>query len=107
MKMNALDELSNESYTNSLIYKDNTKRCHDARLKGNKEFKVGQKVLLFNSRMKLFPGKLKTCWYGSFVVNQVFSHGAIKLIKEYGTTFKANGHRLKLYEEGMPSEEKD
>ncbi|XP_023747855.1 uncharacterized protein LOC111896063 [Lactuca sativa] len=46
LQMNALEELRNESYTNSLIYKDRTKRWHDARLKGNREFEEGQKVLL-------------------------------------------------------------
>ena len=58
MQMNALEELRNEAYTNSLIYKDKTKKWNDARLRGHKDFQEGQKVLLLNSRMKLFPGKL-------------------------------------------------
>ncbi|XP_052619683.1 uncharacterized protein LOC128126028 [Lactuca sativa] len=68
LQMNALEELRNESYTNSLIYKDKTKRWHDARLKGNKEFEANQKVLLYSSRLKLFPGKLCTRWSGPFTI---------------------------------------
>ena len=58
MQMNALEELRNEDYTSSLIFKYKTKKLHDARLRGRKDFQEGQKVLLFNSRMKLFPGIL-------------------------------------------------
>ncbi|KAL7600269.1 hypothetical protein Lser_V15G26043 [Lactuca serriola] len=92
IQMNALEELRNEAHTSSLIYKDKTKKWHDMRLKGNKEFHEGQRVLLFNSRLKLFPGKLQTRWDGSFVFKQVFPHGAIELISRDGTPFKDNGH---------------
>ncbi|XP_023756206.1 uncharacterized protein LOC111904710 [Lactuca sativa] len=105
MQMNALEELRNEAYT--LIYKDKTKKWHDMRLKSNKDFHEGQKVLLFNSRLKLFPGKLQTRWDGPFVVKQFFPHGAIELISRDETPFKVNGHRVKHYEEGMPSEERE
>ncbi|KAL7608329.1 hypothetical protein Lser_V15G12807 [Lactuca serriola] len=60
MQMNVLAEFRNEAYTSSLIYKDKTKKWHDSRLRGRKEFQEGKKVLLFNSRMKFFPGKLQT-----------------------------------------------
>lgn len=56
MQRNALDDLRNELYSNSFIYKDKTKKWYDTRLRGNKEFVVGQKVLLFNSCMRLFLG---------------------------------------------------
>ncbi|XP_023729149.1 uncharacterized protein LOC111876804 [Lactuca sativa] len=105
VQMNALEELRNEAYTNSLIYKENTKNWHDKRLKGNKDFHEGQKVLLFNSRLKLFPGKLKTRWDGPFVVKKVFPHGAIELISKDGTPFMVNGHRVKNYEEWIPKDE--
>lgn len=58
MQVNALEELRNEEYTRYLMYKDKTKKWNDARLRGKKDFKEGQKVLLFNLRMKIFPGKL-------------------------------------------------
>ncbi|XP_023740314.1 uncharacterized protein LOC111888360 [Lactuca sativa] len=105
MQMNALKELRNQAYTNSLIYKEKTKKWHDKRLKGNKDFHEGQKMLLFNSRLKLFPGKLKTRWDGPFVVKQAFPHGAIELLSKDGTPFKVNGQRVKTYEEGIPKDE--
>ncbi|KAL7591755.1 hypothetical protein Lser_V15G35138 [Lactuca serriola] len=105
MQMNALEELRNEAYTSSLIYKEKTKSWHDKRIKGNKEFYEGQKVLLFNSRLKLFPGKLKSRWDGPFLVKKVFPHGAIELVSKDGTPFKVNGHRVKRYEEGIPRNE--
>lgn len=64
-------------------------------------------VLLFNSRMKLFLGKLKTRWYDPLVVKETFTHGAIELYKGDGTTFKVNGHRVKNYKEGMSREDEE
>ncbi|KAL7608113.1 hypothetical protein Lser_V15G12714 [Lactuca serriola] len=105
LQMNALKELRNESYTNSLIYNDKTKRWHDARLKGNKEFEEGQKVLLYNSRIKLFPGKLHTHWSGPFTIKHVYPYGVIELWSKDRSSFKVNGHRIKKYEKGMPKDE--
>ncbi|XP_048227231.1 uncharacterized protein LOC125369264 [Ricinus communis] len=56
---------------NSSIYKAKTKKWHDQRLKGSKEFQIGDRVLLYNSRLRLFPGKLRSRWSGPFVVKQV------------------------------------
>ena len=65
-----------------------------------KEFKVGQKVLLYHSRLHLFLGKLHSLWIGPFVVTNVFPHGAIE-IQSLATSkvFKVNGHRLKPFYE--------
>ena len=60
----------------------------------------GDKVLLFNSRLKLFPSKLKSRWSGPFIVRQVFPYGAVELWDEEKGTFKVNGQRLKLYQGG-------
>ncbi|XP_056698075.1 uncharacterized protein [Spinacia oleracea] len=92
-----LEELSLESYENAKNYKEKTKAFHDKMI-ARKSFQVGQKVLLFNARLKLFPGKLQTRWLGPFVVTNVFPHGAVEL-KDFGTdkTFKVNGHRLKPF----------
>ena len=65
----------------------------------NKEFHIGQKVLFFNSRLKLFLGKLKSRWSGSFTVMQVFPHGTFEIQCE-DQTFKVNGARLKPYVNG-------
>ncbi|XP_073049597.1 uncharacterized protein [Primulina eburnea] len=57
----------------------------------------GNKVLLFNSRLMLFPGKLKSRWSGPFTVEAVYPHGAIELKCKSGETFKVNGQRVKHY----------
>ena len=59
LQLNELKEMRNDSYENAKIYKEKTKRWHDKHLL-RKEFKVGDKVLIFNSRLKLFPGKLRS-----------------------------------------------
>ncbi|GJR07223.1 reverse transcriptase domain-containing protein, partial [Tanacetum coccineum] len=60
MELNELMELRDRAYENTRIYKKRTKKWHDSRLRGDKDFKNGDKVLLFNSRLKLHPGKLKS-----------------------------------------------
>jgi hypothetical protein len=83
------------------------KRWHDKRLK-HKEFKPEDKVLLFNSRVKLFGhGKLKRKWEGPFNVIDTSSHGAITLQNDSGNIFKVNGHRLKIYFEPKKIEDVD
>ncbi|GKB01341.1 hypothetical protein Tco_0829385, partial [Tanacetum coccineum] len=78
VQMNELNELRDQAYENSLIYKEKSKRIHDSKIK-NRVFKVGDRVLLFNSRLKIFSGKLKTRWTGPFTVTQVFPYGTIEL----------------------------
>ncbi|GKD86518.1 hypothetical protein Tco_1357672 [Tanacetum coccineum] len=75
--MNELNELRDQAYENSLIYKEKTKRIHDAKIK-NRVFNVGDRVLLFNSRLKIFSGKLKSCWSGPFTIVQVFPYGTVE-----------------------------
>ena len=59
LRMSELKEIRETAYENSRIYKERTKRWHDARVRV-KNFKEGDQVLLFNSRLGLFPGKLKS-----------------------------------------------
>ncbi|CAN6697951.1 unnamed protein product [Malus baccata var. baccata] len=94
-----LDEIRNEAYENARIYKEKTKAFHDKMIRA-KTFSIGQKVLLFNSHLRLFPGKLRSKWVGPFIVTNVFPHGAVQ-IKSSRTQqeFKVNGHRLKPYYE--------
>ena len=68
-----------------------------------KEFKVGKKVLIYHTRLRLFLGKLRSRWIGPFIVTEVYPHGAI-LIESVETNkiFRGNGHRLKAYYENMP-----
>ncbi|GJU26130.1 reverse transcriptase domain-containing protein [Tanacetum coccineum] len=67
VQMNELNELWDQAYENSLIYKEKTKRIHDSKIK-NRVFNIGDRVLHFNSRLKIFSGKLKTRWTGPFTV---------------------------------------
>ncbi|KAI3773935.1 hypothetical protein L1987_48474 [Smallanthus sonchifolius] len=65
-----------------------------------KEFRVRGRVLLYNSRLRLFPGKLKSRWTGPYTVREVFPYGTVKIEHEDGRIFKVNGHRLKPYIDG-------
>ncbi|CAN6720974.1 unnamed protein product [Malus baccata var. baccata] len=78
LQLNELEELRNEAYENARIYKEKTKAFHDKMIRG-KAFSIGQKVLLFNSRLRLFPVQVQS------LRNEV--------------EFKVNGHRLKPYYE--------
>ena len=69
---------------------------HDKHLL-KKEFHEGQFVLLYNSRLKLFLGKLKSRWLGPFKVIKVYPYGAVEISNEKGKVFKVNGHHLKPY----------
>ncbi|GKA59542.1 reverse transcriptase domain-containing protein [Tanacetum coccineum] len=81
------------------------KRIHDPRFKKLRVFNVGDRVLLFNSRLKIFSGKLKTRWSGPFTVTQVFPYGTVELSQNSRPNFKVNGHRLKHYFGGdIPTE---
>nr|GEY71545.1 reverse transcriptase domain-containing protein [Tanacetum cinerariifolium] len=83
-----------EACENSLIYKEKTKRFHDSKIK-DRVFNVGDRVLLFNSRLQIFSGKLKTRWTGPFTVIQVFPYGIVELSQTDEPNFKVNDHRLK------------
>ncbi|GKC23854.1 reverse transcriptase domain-containing protein [Tanacetum coccineum] len=96
VQLNELNELHDHAYENSLIYKEKTKRIHDSKIK-NRVFNVGDQVLLFNSRLKMFSGKLKSRWSGPFTITQVFPYGTVELSQNSGPNFKVNGHRIKHY----------
>lgn len=98
--MQELEEIRNDAFENARIYKEKTKAFHDERIT-RKTFIVGQKVLLYHSRLKLFPGKLRSRWVGPFIVTKVYDHGAVEIRSvDTGKEFKVNGHRLKPYYEG-------
>ncbi|GKD42300.1 reverse transcriptase domain-containing protein [Tanacetum coccineum] len=96
LQLNELNELRDQAYENSLIYKERTKKLQDSKIK-NRIFNVGDRVLPFNSRLKIFSGKLKTRWSGPFTITQVFPYGTIELSQPDGPNFKVNGHRVKHY----------
>ena len=96
LQLSELDEFRNEAYENARIYKEKTKAWHDKHIT-RKEFMAGQQVLLFNSRLKLFPGKLKSRWSGPFTVTKVFSHGGAEVSHPEKGTFTVATQRLKPY----------
>ena len=94
--MNELEKLRNEAYDNARIYKDKTKKWHDQRIM-RKEIRVGDQVLLFNSRLRLFPGKLKLKWSRPYTVVSSTTFGAVTLRTNAGEEFKVNGQRQNRY----------
>nr|GFB07275.1 reverse transcriptase domain-containing protein [Tanacetum cinerariifolium] len=76
-------QTSGQAYENSLIYKERTKKLHGDKIK-NRIFNVGDQVLLFNSRLKIFSGKLKSRWSGPFIISEIYPYNTAKLIHPDG-----------------------
>ena len=97
LQIDELEELKNNAYDCAKQYKAMMKKTHDQNIL-RRSFEVGQKVLLYNSRLHLFPGKLKSRWTGPFKVRTVATHGTIKIEDlRNGSTLKVNGQRLKPF----------
>nr|GEV67507.1 hypothetical protein [Tanacetum cinerariifolium] len=96
VQLNKLNELHDQAYEKTLIYKQKTKRIHVLKIK-DRVFSVGDRVLFFNSKLKNFLGKLKTRWSRPFTISHVFPYGTVELSQTDGPNFKVNGHRLKHY----------
>ena len=94
--MNELDKFCLKAYESSSIYKEKIKKYHVQKIE-KQDFTAGDLVLLFNSRLRLFPGKLKSKWTGPFLITKVFSHGAVELENKEGIKFTVNGQRIKIY----------
>nr|GEV86160.1 reverse transcriptase domain-containing protein [Tanacetum cinerariifolium] len=100
LQLNELHELRDQAYKNSLIYKERAKKLHDSKIK-TRNFNVGDQVLLFNSLLKIFSGKLETRWSGPFTITEVYPYGTARLSHADGSNFMVNCHRLKHYYGGM------
>ncbi|GJY46905.1 reverse transcriptase domain-containing protein [Tanacetum coccineum] len=98
-QLHELDEFRHQAYENSRLYKARTKVWHDRKLRMRKEFKHGNKVLLFHSKYKFKQPKLRSRWLGPYVVKYQYPSGYVELYGKDGKTFIVNGHRLKLYHE--------
>ena len=97
LDINELEELRNDAYFNSKIAKDKLKRWHD-KLIARKHFKQGDQVLLYDSKLHLFPGKLKSRWTSLFTIEEVYPNGSVDLFNPKDCrVFKVNGQRLKPY----------
>ena len=99
LDLNMLDEFRLQAYESAKLYKEKTKRLHDKHIM-RRDFEEGQKVLLFNSQLRFFPGKLRSWWSGPYLVKRVFPHGAVEIKNKEGHSFKVNGQRLKTYVAG-------
>jgi hypothetical protein len=98
IQISELEEMRLKAYENASIYKERIKRWYDKRLK--KEFKEGDKVLLYNLRFKTFrKGKLQSKWDGPYIVYSVLSNGEVTIMDVKGDQFMVNGQRLKVYYE--------
>ncbi|XP_061370283.1 uncharacterized protein LOC133313000 [Gastrolobium bilobum] len=101
LQLQELEELSLDAYKSSRLYKEKTKAFQDKQIL-RKEFAMGQNVLLFNSRLKFMPGKLRSRWDGPFIITAIFPYGVVELSdKQTGNTFTVNVHRLKPFYKGV------
>ncbi|WJZ98605.1 hypothetical protein VitviT2T_017117 [Vitis vinifera] len=97
LDLNELEEMRNDAYLNSKIAKARLKKWHD-QLVNQKNLTKGQRVLLYDSKLHLFPGKLKSRWTGPFIIHEVHPNGVVEIVNPTGNqTFKVNGHRLKPF----------
>ncbi|CAM8934140.1 unnamed protein product [Rhodiola kirilowii] len=96
LQLHELDEIRLDSYENARIYKERTKKWHDKRIV-RREFNEGERDLLYNSRLRLFPGKLRTKWSGPYTVERAHPDGHVEISVEGGKTMVVNGQRLKHY----------
>ncbi|XP_070028717.1 uncharacterized protein [Nicotiana sylvestris] len=96
-ELHELDEFRHLAFESTRLYKERMKRLHDQNIV-ERYFKPRDMVLVYNSRLRLFPGKLKSRWSGPFRVVEVFPSGAVEIASEKDShTFRVNGQRLKLY----------
>ncbi|XP_070043143.1 uncharacterized protein [Nicotiana tomentosiformis] len=95
-QLNELDEFRYREYTSSSLYKEKMKYLYDKYIR-NKGFKEDDFVLLFNSRLWIFPEKLKSKWNGPFEVVKVTPFGALDLKNKNDEVFRVNSHRVKHY----------
>ncbi|XP_015944791.1 uncharacterized protein LOC107469916 [Arachis duranensis] len=106
LQLQELEDLRSQAYENAKIYKEKAKRWYDQKI-ARREFEEGQKVLLFNSRLKFFPRKLKSRWSRPFTVLKASPYGHVELMEDKTQrTFTVNGHRLKHYLRGSLEEQR-
>ncbi|XP_031131848.1 uncharacterized protein LOC116033232 [Ipomoea triloba] len=97
LQLNELDEWRALAYDTSKACKERVKQYHNLHIKRGKEFVVGDRILLYNSRLKLFPGKLKSRWSGPFEVTKVYPYDTLEISHPEKDIFKVNGQQVKKY----------
>ncbi|RVW46414.1 Retrovirus-related Pol polyprotein from transposon 297 [Vitis vinifera] len=105
--LNELEAYRNESYECLRNAREKHKFYHD-KLILRREFKQGEKVLLYDSKLHIFPGKLRSRWNGPYVVKEVFPYGTVTIQNpRTGNEFKVNGQRLKHFIERFETQEEN
>jgi hypothetical protein len=94
LQLSELDELRQDAYESSRIYKEKKKMIHDKHIL-RREFSPGDTVLVYDSRFHLFPGKFKSRWFGPCIVKRVMPNGAVEVQSPSQGNFTVNGQRLK------------
>ncbi|XP_027335409.1 uncharacterized protein LOC113849599 [Abrus precatorius] len=102
LELNELNEMHLTTYENAKLYKERTKKWHDKHILHH-EFYEKEKVLIYNSRLRLLPRKLKFRWSGPYTVLKVLPYEVLEVSKAEGKAFQVNGHRAKLYTYGVTS----
>nr|XP_016493203.1 PREDICTED: uncharacterized protein LOC107812571 [Nicotiana tabacum] len=96
-ELHELDEFRYHAFGSTRLYKERMKKLHDKNIV-ERNFKPGDMVFLYNLRLRLFPGKLRSRWFGPFRVVAMLPSGAVEIASEkVSHTFRLNGQRLKLY----------
>ena len=91
LDLNVLEEIRNDAYLNSKIAKERSKKWHDQMITG-KNFNEGDQVLLYDSKLHLFPGKLKLRWTSPFIIQQAYPNGSVDLLNpNKNRVIKVNG----------------
>ncbi|XP_025678373.1 uncharacterized protein [Arachis hypogaea] len=97
LQLEELECLRLEAYEKAQFYKEKAKTFHDQNIR-RKSFKIGDEVLVYTSRLRLMPRKLRSRWDGLFKVVDVKPYRRVEVIHpSNGIKFKINGHRVKIY----------
>ncbi|CAM8992735.1 unnamed protein product [Rhodiola kirilowii] len=78
------------------VFKERTKACYDKRMVRRK-FRRGARILLYKSRLKLFPGKLRTKWSGPSTVARAYLDDRVNLGTKGGKSVAVDRLHLKHY----------
>ncbi|RVW73083.1 Pol polyprotein [Vitis vinifera] len=107
LDLNEMEELRNDAYINSKVAKQRMKKWHD-QLISNKEFQKGKEFYCYDTRLHIFPGKLKSRWIGPFIIHRVYANGVVELLNSNGKdTFRVNGYHLKPFMEPFKLENEE
>ena len=107
MMYHEFEAYQNESYECLRNAREKHKFYHD-KLILRREFKQGEKALLYDSKLHIFQGKLRSRWNGPYVVKEVYPYGTMTIQNSRtGNEFKVNGQHLKHFIERFGTQEEN